>query len=180
MKRQFTTAIFKDDMIILENGQKNPLINISELSERQKIQLNGYIELCNEISVDSNDIIPIPEDESVYIMQKPCPVNSDLTVKIYDRNYKNDKELKVIQIDIIAIHFDSQGNRVPLYDRKDVVIADMSEERRVEITEGVYEYSYVLANAIIENGEPVKTLIAKAIQIADADGSLNQRLYGLN
>ena len=113
-------------------------------------------------------------------MSKPCPVNSDLTVKIYDRNYKNDKELKVIQIDIIAIHFDSQGNRVPLYDSKDVVIADMSEERRVEITEGVYEYSYVLANAIIENGEPIKTLIAKAIQVADADGSLNQRLYELN
>lgn len=180
MKNKFKVAAVKPQSIIIETNENisNPIREYESLTPSQKLTYNNFILLCNEICVESMDLIPIPDEECIYTMIKPCPVNGDLEVRVWERGWYNDKDKKIINIDIIALHFDSQGNRVPLYDSRDVVIADMSEERRVEITEGVYEYSYVLGNAIIENGEPVKTLIAKAIQIADVDGTLNKRLYG--
>ena len=179
MKNKFEIAVVKPVSVVLqtEDGNINPTKEYINLTPSQKTVYDNFILLLNEICMDNMELIPIPEEDPVYIMTKPCPVNGDLEVRVWETSYINDKEKKVIHIDIIALHFTSSGNRVPVYDCKSYVIADMSEEKKVEVTEGVWEYSYVLANTILDNGESVKTLLAKAVQIADLDGSLNQRLY---
>lgn len=177
MKNKFSKCVITPTQMVLDNGDKNPSKTYIELTSNQKIAFSNFLLLCNEISTESQELIPIPDEPSLYTMIKPCPINGDLDVLIWETSYVNDKVNKVMNISIVALHFDSDGNRVPIYDCKSYVIADMSEERKVEVSEGVYEYSYTLANTMLDNGEPVKTLLAKAIQIADADGSLNQRLY---
>lgn len=57
--------------------------------------------------------------------------------------------------------------------------ADMSEERKVQVDENTSYYSYDLAISIIENGDSISSLVTKAIQLADLDGSLNKQLYDL-
>ena len=59
------------------------------------------------------------------------------------------------------------------------VFADMNEERKVQVDENTSFYSYDLAISMIENGDSVSSLVTKAIQLADLDGSLNKRLYEL-
>lgn len=160
-------------------GENADVIPMSAFTEIELGQINSFIKMIEDKAKSRRPMIPIPEGTSVYTMIKPCHVRGDLDVKIYNLNYSNDKDKKVIKIDIVAIHFDANGERVPIYDGYSYVIADMSEERKVEVSEGVYEYSYTLANTFLENAMPINQLIATAIQIADADGSLNKRLYNL-
>lgn len=160
-------------------GGTSDVINMSDFTESELQKINEYVEIVINKTKTRRPLIPIPEQTSVYTMIKPCPVRGDLDVKIYDKNYKNDKKAKVITIDIVAIHFDANGERVPMYDGYSYVIADMSEERKVEVAPDVYEYSYTLANTFLENAMPINQFIAMACQIADTDGSLNKRIYNL-
>ena len=112
-------------------------------------------------------------------MTQPCPVDSNLTCHVYDTSYSNDKDNKVIKIDVLAVHYDQNNVRVPEWDTFSYVLADMSEENRVEVAPGVFEYSYTLADTMLQNNTPLPTLIQTAIHIADVDGTLNKRLYDI-
>lgn len=171
-------SILINDTEIISLTDNISLNRISDFSENEREQITDVLVLI-DYKTKLKNIIPVPEEQNVYTMMSPCPVRSDLVVKIWDINYKNNKQEKVIKIDIIALHFDQNGVRVPQYDNISYVMADMSEERRVEIIEGVYEYSYILASTMLENNTPMSQLIAMTIQIADADGTLNKRLYNL-
>ena len=89
---------------------------------------------------------------------------------MYDKNYSNDKTNKVVRIDVRIIHYNQNGERVPQWDADTYIICDMSEDRKVTIPESnpvEYEYSYVLANTMLQNGMTINQLISMAIQLAE-------------
>ena len=180
MKHKFNTAVVTAGTIQAGTEDfKNPIFVFAEMNESEQKVYTDFLLLVDKKCAEVMEQIEIPSEECVYVMIKPCPVNENLTVKIYERGINTDKEQKVIVFKLLALHFDSNNERVPMYDTTTYVITDMSEERKVEIVPSVFEYSYDLASSMIENGESVKFLVSKAIEIADLDGSLNKRLYEL-
>lgn len=181
MKTREINIRISDGVINATDGNYLMIKEILELSPELQIELHAFCSSIDEVMRKSKPILDIPtgSGEPVYTMIKPCPVNSDLTVNIYDTNYSNDKRQKIIKIDVRAIHLNSLGERVPEWDCDTYVLADMSEENRIEVAEGVYEYSYVLADTFLQQGMSIPQLIAMASQIADVDGSLNKRIYNI-
>ncbi len=180
MKHKFNTAVVTAGTIQAGTEDfKNPIFVFAEMDESEQKIYTDFLLLVDKKCAEVMEQIEIPSDECDYVMTKPCPVDENLTVKIYERGVKTDKDKKEITFTILALHFDSNNERVPMYDTTTYVIADMSEERKVEIVPSVFEYSYDLASSMIENGESVKFLVSKAIEIADLDSSLNKRLYEL-
>lgn len=154
-------------------------INYNSIDSTNKSTIDNFFSLCDKLSRESKQVLGIPSTTPAYIMDKPCPVDSGLTCNIYDMGYSNDRINQIIKIDVLAVHFDSNGNRVPEWDTYSYVLADMSDENKVEVSDGVYEHSYTLADTMLSNGTSVPSLIQTAIHIADVDGTLNKRLYGL-
>ncbi len=213
MKTQKIITDIDTNILIHTFGQDETfnLIDYNDLQTSDKNIVDNYNELFDRLRRQSKPILEEPSalGEPIYIMNKPCPVNSDLTVKIYDTDYRNDKPNQTITINVRAIHYDSNNVRVPEWDCDDSVIADMSVERQIDVTpEGqvavktistgvvrlendgyvlitdeeftrIYEPSYILANTMLQNNTPLPSLIQTAIHIADVDGTLNKRLYGI-
>jgi hypothetical protein len=184
MKTQKIIADINGNILLHIFGMDNSFleINVDSLSGTTgSTIINSFISLCDELRQNNEPVIPIPSytNEPIYTMTKPCPADSGLTCNIYDTSYSNDKDNKVIKIDVLAIHYDSDGHRVPKLDTYSYVLADMSDENRVEVTPGVFEYSYTLADTMLANGTGLPDLIQMAIHIGDVDGTLNKRLYNL-
>lgn len=118
--------------------------------------------------------LPTDAGQPVFTVPEKCPLDSSLTPKVYYMDFQ--KTDVSFRMDILVAHFDSNGNRVSRYDSLDTIIADMSEERRVEISEGIYEYSFVLANSFIAQGMSIPQLISMSSQIWYSDGSW-KRIY---
>ena len=193
-----------------EDGSFN-LISYNDLQPSDQVIINNYNELFDRLRRQSKPVLEEPSElgEPIYVMMTPCPVNPDLIVKVYDTDYRNDKNAQIITITIRAIHYSSAGIRVPEWDCDDFVIADMSEEKQVDVTPDgqvavetvltgvvrlevsgyvlidgeiftrIYEPSYTLANTMLQNNVPLPSLIQTAIHIADIDGTLGKRLYGI-
>ena len=180
MKHKFNTAVVTADTIQAGTDDfKNPIFVFAEMNESEQKIYNDFLLLVDKKCSEVMEQIEIPSEECDYVMIKPCPVDENLTVKIYERGVKTDKDKKEITFTILALHFDSEGNRVPQWDGYSYVMADMSEDRKVQVDENTSFYSYDLAISMIENGDSVSSLVTKAIQLADLDGSLNKRLYEL-
>lgn len=168
-----------DGVVNATDGKYLMIKEIKDLSTSLQAEITAFAEKIDAVRRQSKPIIDIPDTQLVYTMIKPCPVRGDLTVRLHYLWYNNDPIKKEIRIDLLAVHYDENNERVPEYDDKSYVIADMSEEGKIEVSEGVYEYSYTLANTFLENAMPINDLITMACQIADADGSLNKRIYNI-
>ena len=157
----------------------------TQLNSAELLVINNFIELCDKYRRLSKPILeePLSVGEPVYILQTPCPIDNSLIPKVYDINYSNDKTNKVIQIDVRIIHYNQSGKRVPEWDCDTYIICDMTEDRKVSIPYSnpiEYEYSYVLADTMLQNGMSINELISMAIQIAEFEPNSDflKRIYG--
>ena len=125
-------TVIKDSEFTVDTGLGSNITERREdLTSIRKTLFDNFMLMIKEVCAEKLPMIKIPDYNSVYTMIKPCPVNGDLDVKIWAIDFVNNKVDQVITINILALHFDSDGNRVPLYDTKSHVIADMSEERSI-------------------------------------------------
>lgn len=159
-------------------------IDCTHLDSNQISIVNNFINFCDTIRRQSKPILDEPSGsgEPVYILQTKV-LGDNITAKVYDLNYYNDKNNQVIRIDVRVIHYDENGNRVPEWDADTYIIADMTDERKIIIPGSdpeVSEYSYELAETFLQNGMSINQLISMAIQLAEFETNslFLERIYG--
>ena len=195
----------KKTRIIIDEVTKNILICVdisstiqfdyASLTADETIKLNAFLDVCEA----KKPIIPLPTDpgQPVFTIPETCPLDSTLTPKVYYMAFE--KNSNSFKMDILVTHFKENGDRITKYDVIDSILADMSEERKVDVTPAgfiavedalgvvrlepdtyillpeekltkITEYSFVLANSMIGQGMSIPQLIGMSAQIWYADG----------
>jgi len=185
-----------ESILICVDSTSTIQFDYASLTVDETAKLNAFLDVCET----KKPIIPLPTDpgQPVFSVPETCPLDSTLNPRVYYVAFE--KNSNSFKMDILVTHFKANGDRVTKYDAIDTILADMSEERKVDVTPAgfiavedalgvvrlepdtyillpeekltkITEYSFVLANSMIGQGMSIPQLIGMSAQVWYADGS---------